>query len=183
MKRNILLGLLDRYIPTSQEIEFKNTIRSFIEHHPDCFERTLMCGHITASCWLINKNNTHALLTHHAKLEQWFQLGGHCDGHADVLAVALKEAQEESGIQNIVPVSPEIFDIDVHLIPANKKEGAHYHYDIRFLLQVTTHEESVKSEESKELRWIEKDSRNLPTANPAVVRLFNKWLNLDKKLR
>ena len=46
---------------------------------------------------------------HHTKLDRWFQLGGHCDGEANVLAVALKEAQEESGIMDIAPVSFEIF--------------------------------------------------------------------------
>ena len=60
------------------------------------------------------------LLMHHTKLDKWFQLGGHCDGDPDVINVAIKEASEESGIKNIKPLSLEIFDIDIHLIPPHK---------------------------------------------------------------
>jgi 8-oxo-dGTP pyrophosphatase MutT (NUDIX family) len=120
------------------------------------------------------------LLLYHAKLNQWLQLGGHCDGNPDVLAVAIKEAQEESGIQDIRPVECGIFDIDIHLIPARKHEPEHYHYDIRFLLQVCSNESFVQNHESKELRWIDKSAASLPTANQSVVRMFNKWIALDR---
>lgn len=176
MNRAILRTLLEAYTPTPDEASFKTIMLDFIEKYPNCFERSLSIGHITASCWLINKNNTHALLTHHAKLDKWFQLGGHCDGHTNVLEVAIKEAQEESGTKAISPVSNHIFDIDIHLIPSNKKEVAHFHYDVRFLLQMQTDEFPVPSDESKALQWIEKDIKALPTDNPSVVRLFNKWI-------
>lgn len=177
MKRANFIQLLTNYNPSSpEEIAFKQHMLSFINAHADCFERTLAIGHITASAWLLNKAGTTALLMHHAKLNNWFQLGGHCDGDSDVLAVAIKEAQEESGITHIAPISTEIFDIDIHLIPENSREKAHYHYDVRFLLQVTSDEQVIQNSESKELRWIAKSSETLPTANPSVARMFNKWL-------
>lgn len=177
MHRNYLLQLLEEYKPLYQEeIVAKEKIISFVKKYSDCFERTLEVGHITASAWLLNKQATHALLTHHAKLNLWLQLGGHCDGNSNVLEVALKEAQEESGIIAIQPVSSAIFDIDVHLIPANSKEKAHYHYDVRFLLQVKSNENIITSNESKELRWIEKDIMQLPTKELSVQRMFTKWI-------
>lgn len=177
MHRKKLLDLLENYYPTSpEEIEFKQQIIEFVQQHTDCFQRTLEIGHITASAWLLNKQGTHALLMHHAKLNSWFQLGGHCDGDSDVLAVAIKEAQEESGINDIFPVSNEIFDVDVHLIPASKKEKEHYHYDIRFLLRVASDESVIQNNESNELRWISKNENELPTQSRSVVRMFNKWL-------
>lgn len=151
---------------------------NFIQKYPDCFERSLEIGHVTASAWLLHKSGTTALLMHHAKLNHWYQLGGHCDGDHDVLAVAIKEAQEESGINHIVPVSPAIFDIDIHLIPANSREKEHYHYDVRFLLQVVSDEELMQNRESKELRWIEKNKDALPTQSRSVLRMFNKWMNI-----
>ena len=176
MKRAALTTLLHNYHPTApEEIAFKNEMLTFIAAHEDCFERTLEIGHFTASCWLLNKECNKALLLHHAKLDRWFQLGGHCDGDPDVLAVAVKEAQEESGIMAIKPISTDIFDIDIHPIPANKRDKAHDHYDVRFLLQVTSDEELVTNRESKELRWIGKNRAELPTDNPSVVRMFNKW--------
>lgn len=179
MKRNMLLTLLDRYTPSAEEVAFKDSIIKFVQEQENCFERTLTIGHITASCWLLNKDETHALLMHHAKLHQWFQLGGHCDGDSDVLAVAIKEAQEESGITDILPVSSDIFDIDVHMIPANSKEAEHYHYDVRFLLKVASNEQIVKNKESKELRWIGKNPAELPTASRSVARMYDKWIKYN----
>lgn len=170
-----LLTLLERYQPTQEEAEFKKRMIDFFKRYSDCFERSLQIGHFTASAWLLNKKGDKALLMHHMKLDQWFQVGGHCDGEKNVLAVALKEAQEESGIDAIEPVSTEIFDIDIHTIPANKKEQEHDHYDVRFLLRVTSDQEVVQNRESKELRWIGKDPSELPTDSRSVVRMFEKW--------
>lgn len=178
MHRLKLLHLLENYIPTNEELTFKKEMILFIQENPECFERSLQDGHITASCWLLNKDGSQALLMHHAKLNKWFQLGGHCDGNPDVLEVALKEAQEESGINGIVSVKKDIFDIDIHLIPENSKEKAHYHYDVRFLLQVVSDEEIVQNNESKELRWIGKELDSIPTENPSVVRMFKKWMHV-----
>lgn len=179
MDKSLLLSQLAQYAPTDPyEIACKQRIITFINQHPDCFERSLACGHITASCWLVNKDLSKALLMHHAKLNMWVQLGGHCDGDPDVLAVAIKEAQEESGIQNIVPVSSEIFDLDIHVLPAHSKEADTLHYDVRFLLKVAGDKDIIQNEESKELRWIGKNRAELPTKEESVVRLFRKWIAL-----
>lgn len=180
MHRNLLITLLNDYHPTDpNEIAFKAQMLKFINENPECFERTLKIGHITGSAWLLNQDHSQALLLHHKKLDNWFQLGGHCDGDHDVLRVATKEAQEESGINDIAPVSPNIFDIDIHLIPENKHEPAHDHYDVRFLLHVTSNAKIVQNHESKELRWISKDPAKLPTDRQSVVRMFNKWARLE----
>ena len=161
-----------------EENMFKKKMIAFINKYDNCFERSLEIGHITASAWILNKDQTKALLIHHTKLDKWFQLGGHCDGNPNVLEVAIKEAQEESGIINIEPVSQDIFDIDIHLIPENEKEKAHYHYDVRFLLQVVSDEKTAQNRESKELRWISQSKVDLPTDSPSIVRMFNKWISL-----
>jgi len=172
-----LTTLLEYYNPAAkEETSFKQEILAFINKYENCFERTLEIGHVTASAWLLNQDKTKALLMHHTKLDKWFQLGGHCDGNPDTLEVAIKEAEEESGIQNISAVNNQIFDIDVHLIPENKREKEHYHYDIRFLLYVNGDDQLVQNSESKELRWISKNINELPTDNSSVIRMFNKWL-------
>jgi len=178
MHRNQLRELLNKYQPTTEEILFKERMLAFLSQHENCFERSLQEGHFTASAWLLSKDGTHALLMHHAKLNIWVQPGGHADGDADLLAVGIKEAQEESGIQEIIPVSPDIFDIDIHRIPANTKDPAHDHYDVRFLLQVTSDESFVQNAESKELRWFGKNIDLLPTQERSVARMFEKWSHL-----
>lgn len=178
MKRTQLRQLLTAYTPThAEEIAYKARMLNFIDEYQNCFERSLAIGHITASAWLLNRQGTQALLMHHAKLNNWFQLGGHCDGESDVLAVAIREAQEESGITNIVPVIPSIFDIDIHLIPANSREAEHYHYDVRFLLQVISDEAVVQNSESKALVWFGKQEQ-LPTESVSVTRMFQKWSSI-----
>ena len=178
MKTLHLRSLLLKYYPLdAQEKLFKEQILQFIENYDTCFERSLEIGHITASSWLLNRNGTHALLLHHAKLDRWFQLGGHCDGDPNTLSVAIKEAQEESGIEGIRAVSSEIFDIDVHLIPENSKEKTHLHYDIRFLLQVNSEEEIRQNKESKQLKWVSKDVFDLPTDAPSILRMVKKWIS------
>lgn len=179
MEKFNLIKLLENYFPEdSAEQSYKTIILDFLLQNPHAFERSLEIGHITASAWLVNKDNTKALLTHHRKLDMWVQLGGHCDGNTDALAVALKEAQEESGISQLQPISCNIFDIDVHFIPENKKEKAHYHYDVRFLLQVMSDENFVVNHESHNLAWIDKNKNNLPTHERSVVRMFEKWVGM-----
>ena len=176
MKRNYLLELLQRY--ETSDLNIKSRIITFIKQYENCFERSLDIGHITASSWLLNYNKTMALLTHHKKLGDWLQLGGHCDGDPNVLNVAIREATEESGLDGIIALSPEIFDIDIHLTPANSNDGEHSHYDIRFLLQATLDQNIKVSHESHDLRWVDKNIINLPTENKSVVRMYQKWLNL-----
>lgn len=129
-------------------------IYAFVAAHADCFCRTQKLGHITGSAWLLNPAGDKALLTLHHNLQRWMQLGGHSDGDPDTLAVALREATEESGIEGIVPVSPDIMDVDIHRIPDRpaKNEPAHWHYDIRFLMRAP-HEHYRISPESDDLAW------------------------------
>ena len=114
MSREAFLQKLKNYNPSApEELVFKERMIAFVSEREDCFERSLHIGHITGSAMVLNKAGDKALLLHHTKLDRWFQLGGHCDGDSDVLGVAVKEAQEESGIQGIKPVSTDIFDIDI----------------------------------------------------------------------
>ena len=174
-----LIAMLRKYAPVApEEIQAKDAIISFVEANADCFERSLETGHITASAWLLSQDLTRVLLMHHAKLDIWVQLGGHCDGNPDVLAVAVKEAQEESGINAIAPIMEDIFDLDIHLIPAHKNVKEHFHYDIRFLLGVTSDEGIIQNSESKGLQWFGKNLLELPTNHLSIVRMHNKWTGL-----
>lgn len=175
MHREKLLKLLLCYSPQNKvEHSYKERTLVFIERNPCCFEQSLEEGHITGSAWLLNKDSSKALLLLHSKLNLWVQPGGHCDGNPDVLQTSLKEAREESGISSIVPISEEIFDIDIHLFPALKGQKEHFHYDIRFLLKVASDEQAKINHESKEMLWIGCDEP-LPSKALSVVRMFEKW--------
>lgn len=175
MHRNHLLQKLNAYHPSNaHEVEMRQRIIEFIQSNPRCFDRSLLIGHITASALIVNVQRTHTLLTHHVKLNKWLQLGGHSDGDPNPLNVALREAEEESGVTGIVPVSEEIFDVDVHSIPARTDVPEHFHYDIRFLFQADHSSSLTITEESKDLAWVPVADIEHYTTEESMVRMIRK---------
>lgn len=173
--RKALCMQLCTYIATHpQRRETAQQILHFVLNTPDCFERSHAAGHITGSAWLLNPGGEKALLTLHRKLRLWVQPGGHADGDSDILRVALREAEEESGITGIQALSPEIYDVDIHTIPAHAPTNTpeHLHYDIRYLLQAP-HENYAISDESDALAWVRPEElhRLTPAVDAAVLRL------------
>ncbi len=152
-----------------------DTIR-FVQEHEDCFLRSCVPGHLTGSAWILSPDRTRTLLTHHHKLDKWLQLGGHADGDTDLLAVALKEAREESGLNNVHAVSAEIFDVDRHWIPARKSDPGHYHYDLRFMIEADPAEPLVISSESKDLAWVEVSRVAALNPEESMARMVRKTL-------
>lgn len=173
-----MLQLFAKEHPEQQETA--DTMLQFICSTPDCFERSHAVGHITGSAWLVNPAGDRALLTLHHNLGRWMQTGGHADGDSNPLNVALREAEEESGICGIMALSDEIFDIDIHRIPERpaKGEPAHYHYDIRYLLQAP-HERFSISPESDDLAWWSADdfAANRAILDEAVLRMSRRYFS------
>ena len=162
--------------PEQQKVA--DSMLEFISTNQNCFSRSNTSGHLTGSAWLINPKGDKVLLTLHRKLQRWMQTGGHADDEQDSLHIAIREAEEESGIQGIRAVSTDIFDIDIHRIPARpeKNEPEHYHYDIRYLLQVP-HENFIISDESDELAWWSKTAieANLHLFDESVKRMAQRY--------
>lgn len=178
MHRKPLLSLIQNYRTRHQsEAETINRLVSFIQANRNCFDRQLEMGHITGSAWLINRDESAVLLTHHRKLDKWLQLGGHAEGCADLRAVAMREAYEESGLKEIRVISEEIFDIDIHAIPEKENEKAHEHYDIRFVFQSVGPEKWSLSEESYALSWVSILDLEQKTKDASIIRMKKKWLS------
>lgn len=179
MHRNPLNALLRRYAAAwPAETAQVDRFLAFVQQHPDCLLRSCAPGHITASAWILDADGERALLTHHKKLDRWLQLGGHVDGEPAVERSALREAQEESGMQRfrlqrwtdeLVPL-----DLDVHRIPARRDEPAHDHWDVRFWLQAEPGQELVLSAESNDLRWFTPGELSTATGEESVLRLARK---------
>ncbi|MEM7032039.1 MAG: NUDIX hydrolase [Chloroflexota bacterium] len=176
MHRQELLDLITDYQHRyPEEQDCVDRFVTFVKANPDCFERSLTIGHVTGSAWVVNKVGTHILLTHHRKLNLWVQLGGHADGNPHILAVALREANEESGIEAIQPVSEQIFDLDIHRIPPKGNEAGHYHYDVRFALRVAGSDRYIVSDESHDLSWVPIEQLAQKTQEESMLRMQRKW--------
>ena len=175
MHRDNLLTLLTGYAGRYPDEDISR-FRAFVEGQPRCFERDCWDdGHVTGSAVVLDRAGTSMLMTHHAKLGRWLQLGGHADGDPDPLAVACREATEESGL-SVVPIREEILDLDIHEIPARGPDPAHFHYDVRFLLQVERPGSLRVTHESLALRWVLLDDVASVTNEESILRMVRKSL-------
>lgn len=144
----------------------------------DPYTRARLAGHFTGSAWVVDASGMRTLLTHHRKLDRWLQPGGHADGERDLRAVALKEAEEETGLRGLV-VEGDLFDLDRHWIPARRDVPGHWHFDARYVVRATAGEDFVVGDESHALAWrgiaaIAADD----AMDPSLRRMARKWLAL-----
>lgn len=139
------------------------------------FSRARPAGHFTGAAWLVSADGARVLLTQHRKLRRWLQLGGHADGEADLGAVALREAEEESGLQGLI-AEGGIFDLDRHWIPERADVPGHWHFDVRYVIRAGTSETFQVSEESLDLAWVEIDSLLAdPSTDESLRRMARLW--------
>jgi 8-oxo-dGTP pyrophosphatase MutT (NUDIX family) len=156
--------------PNAAQDEVRARILAFIEAHPtDAHLRSCLEGHLTGSAMLLDHARERVLLTLHRKLGIWLQLGGHCDGDANLVHVAYREAQEESGISKI-EIDPEPLDLDIHVIPAHEGVPEHLHLDARFLAYASEGAREVVSDESLDLRWFTLDELEALCDDASMIR-------------
>ena len=160
MHRKGLLDILSRYASHhASEADLVGRWESFIASNDQCFERECLPGHITASGWVVSPTVDRVLLVHHRILDMWLQPGGHAEGESDVLAGALREVEEETGLASARAVTVDghawLLDIDIHQIPLQDEMPAHDHYDARFLVVADPNEAITVSEESHDVQWFD----------------------------
>lgn len=180
----------------AEEKKQLSAVMRLVNEIPECFNRhQYHPGHITGSALVTNFKMDRVLLTLHAKLNRWLQLGGHSDDNPDTWVVAMREAQEESGVTAIEWVDWQYllelprttraipFDVDVHIIPARKNEPSHGHFDVRFLLQANDSIPLAISDESQDLRWFTLAEARTLTNELSMLRQFDKLEYLRQKRR
>lgn len=181
MHRQELYSLLDRYrTPFNTEAGYVTRVRRFVQQYEDCFNSHLWPGHVTGSAWVVNPARDKVLLLHHRKHDQWFQPGGHADGDADILRVALRETHEETGLptEAIRLVDGDIFDVDIHTIPASPRGPEHRHYDIRFLVEIDDRLAVPGNDESHQILWVPLETVARFNNNLSTYRMLEKTRRL-----
>lgn len=182
-RKQLLASLVAYQSSYPVEMAFKERFIQLIENHDNCFERSLLTGHITGSAWMVDKSFSAAFMTHHAKLNRWLQPGGHADGDEDVARVALKEALEETGMSGLKLYTGQIFDLDIHVIPERKGVPQHEHFDIRYLISVDRNTPFQLSDESNELAWLPLEKVVQETDdNKSILRMVEKTKSISGKM-
>lgn len=176
-RHQLIKDLQQHGVSHGRESLSRDRMISFIESVDDCFFRTHLAGHVTGSGMLVSADGTRVLLNHHKFLNIWICFGGHADGEEDILSVALRETQEETGIDDIRLLFDGIFDVDIHAIPENSKKGepAHEHFDICYLLQAGNDNFSI-STESLDMKWCTYDEAvHICQDDERMLRMLGKW--------
>ena len=175
---------LAAYAPCcEQEARDRDVMLTFLRTGETPLERTNLTAHFTASGWTVSRDRTKVLMAYHNLYRSWSWTGGHADGEADLLAVALREAQEETGVAHIRPVSEMIFSVETLVVEGHEKRGeyvpCHLHMNVTYLLEADeTDALAVKPDENSAVAWIPTDEVAARVTEPwMMARIYQKLLD------
>ncbi|MET7638357.1 NUDIX hydrolase [Streptomyces sp. NPDC005438] len=140
--------LTDWSAPDPVQDDLRRAYLDHLERHPDGMWRRCASGHLTGSALVVDPAGERVLLTLHRKLGMWLQMGGHCEeGDRDLAGVALREAEEESGIAGLRLLEGGPVRLDRHDTPCA------WHLDVQYAALAPAGATPTISEESRDLRW------------------------------
>jgi 8-oxo-dGTP pyrophosphatase MutT (NUDIX family) len=183
-RQHDLVEELRLYHPADDaEREHYLAIIDLLSGGPKVFDRDHFTpGHVTASCFIIDPASSRLLLHRHRRLGRWLQMGGHCFDNEIPAAAALREGAEESGLPDLELLSEDIFDLDIHPIPAAKGEPDHQHFDLRYVARTASPDAIVIQEsESEDLAWVSLDEAITRMNEGGSTRAIRKIEQLMKK--
>ena len=172
---------IENFVPLCpQEQRDKAGILRFLAGNPDAFERENLTAHMTASAWVLSPDRRQVVMVYHNIYNSWSWTGGHADGEADLLSVALREANEESGVL-AAPVSPDIFSLEILHVAPHVKRGkfvcAHLHLNATYLLEADDKSPiRCKPDENSAVRWLSVQDVLSSVSEPAMRPIYQKLM-------
>jgi 8-oxo-dGTP pyrophosphatase MutT (NUDIX family) len=160
--------LLDAYHPVGDlEIADLKRVRALADIAQDPWRRDIPL-HVTASALIVHPPTARVLLRWHERQQAWLQVGGHGDpGETDPLAIAIREAQEETGLADLAPwPDAEIRHLVIVGVPPGKGEPVHEHADIRYLMATEIPDAARAENENAPLRWLSMADAYQATSEP-----------------
>lgn len=162
-----------------QEKSDKEMILHAMETFDDVLTRNNKIAHMTSSAFIVNKSRDKTLMVHHNIYNSWSITGGHVDGDTDLEAVALREALEETGINDATPISRHIFSMDLLPVLGHMRKGvyvsAHLHLSIIYLFEADERESlMINPDENSDVKWIPMDEIEAYSNEPHMITVYKK---------
>ena len=153
---------LEEFEPYNEQ-EDKKIILDYINNFDDTLTRQNKYGHFTSSAFVLNKERTKILMVYHKIYNSWAWPGGHSDGDSNLLNVAMKEAKEETGIKNVIPIFKNIYSIEIISVNGHEKSekyiSSHVHLNVTYLLEADENEKiHIKEDENSGVKWVPIDN-------------------------
>lgn len=188
-----LKAKIKEYKPCNeQEEKDKQIMIKYINTFDDILTRENEFAHFTASSWVVNEEKTKVLMVYHNIYQTWTWTGGHSDGEADLLKVAIKELKEETGVKKVIPIKEEIASLEVLPVNGHFKRGkyvsSHIHLNVSYFLQVDEREKlQMKADENKGVKWIPLEAIDTVSKEDWIkkniyAKLNNKLNNMSNKI-
>lgn len=174
---------LERFAPLcEQEERDKAAMLAFLRCHGDALERTNLIGHLTASAWVLSPDRRRVVMVYHNLYRSWSWTGGHADGDHDLLAVAMREVREETGLQRLRVLRQGIFSLECLTVDGHEKHGAyvpsHLHLNVTYLLGAEDEALRKKPDENSAVGWFTPEEVPTVSTEPWMVeRVYRKLLH------
>lgn len=171
--------LLLNYQPTCPQEEADRQIMLELLSQGDCLLRSNRLAHFTASSWILDETGRDCVLVYHSTYDSWSWTGGHADGDSDLLAVSLKEAREETGLQKLEALSSAPISLEILTVEGHMKKGqyvpAHLHMNLTFLLRADK-EQALRAcpGENLAVRWFPRAEAPAASSEPKMRPIYEK---------
>ncbi len=173
---------LKKYTPWNEQEERDRAVMlNALSASPDPFTRENPVMHFTASSWILSPDGRQVLMAYHNIYQSWAWTGGHADGERDLLAVALREAKEETGV-HAKPFSEDIFSLETLTVEGHEKKGqyvsSHLHLNVTYLLLADPSEPiRPKADENAAVHWFLLEEIEKNCAEPWMAQRIYRKLN------
>lgn len=173
---------------SDQEKQDKKVMLDYIERFSDSIlTRENEFAHFTSSGFILNETHDKVLMIYHNLYQSWAWTGGHADGDSDLLAVAMKEAKEETGVVNIRPLSEEMMALDILPVWGHMKKGSyvssHLHLNVSYLLVANEDDVlKIKEDENSNVGWLPINQLAQYCDEPQMMPIYEKLIKRAQEL-